>query len=73
MANKRNNKLVVPESSQVLEKLKLEIAAELGYPDYENMDKGELPAKIHGIIGGNVTKRLIALGQQSLRQQNGGM
>lgn len=67
MANRnRANKLVVPGSEQLMQQLKAEIAAELGFADYENMDKGDMPARIHGAIGGTITKRLIELGQQAL-------
>lgn len=69
MPRNRANKLVVPGSSDVVRQLTLEIATELGYPDYENMDKGALPSRINGMIGGSVTKRLIELGQQALANQ----
>lgn len=69
MPRNRANKLVVPGSNDVVRQLTLEIATELGYPDYENMDKGALPSRINGMIGGSVTKRLIELGQQALANQ----
>ena len=69
MAN-RNNKLVVPGVSDALEQMKYEIATELGYADYATMDKGELPSRINGMIGGTMTKRLIEMGQQALAGQS---
>lgn len=67
MANRnRANKLVVPSSASILTQLRNEIAAELGYPDYDKMDRGEIPARVHGAIGGAITKKLIQLGEQSL-------
>lgn len=42
-----------------LEAMKLEIASELGIPDYESINKGDLPARVHGKIGGNMVRRMI--------------
>jgi hypothetical protein len=53
-----------------MEQLKLEIAAELGYANYNELDKGALPARVHGMIGGAVTKRLIEMGQMYLAGQD---
>lgn len=56
-----NNKLVVPGSKQALENMKYEIARELGVtlgPDTS--------ARKNGSVGGEMTKRLVALGEQHL-------
>lgn len=66
--NRRSNRLVVPGVESAIQNMKNEIAAELGYADYDSIDKGALPARVHGMIGGSMTKRLIELGQQSLAQ-----
>lgn len=66
---RNSNKLVVPGVDNALNQMKLEIAAELGFQDYENMDKGALPSRLNGMIGGTMTKRLIELGQQALANQ----
>lgn len=66
MARNRANKLVVPGSEKVMERIKNEVAAELGFADYDSIDKGALPARVHGAIGGTITKRLIEIAQQSL-------
>lgn len=72
MANRRGgrNKLVVPGVDNYIEKFKNEIAAELGIPNYDQLDKGALPARVHGMIGGTMTKRLIEMGQLALAGQN---
>jgi len=72
MANRggNRNKLVVPGTENLLNKMKNEIAAELGIPNYDQIDKGDLPARVHGAIGGTMTKRLIELGQQALANQS---
>lgn len=70
MANRnRANKLVVPGVSDALNQMKLEIAAELGFSDYDNIDKGALPSRVNGAIGGAMTKRLIEMAQQQLAGQ----
>lgn len=51
-----------PEVSQAqspLEKMKLEVATDLGIPNYDQLNKGDLPARIHGKIGGNMVRRMI--------------
>lgn len=65
---RNNNEKVVRGSENALEQMKYEIASELGIPDYANIDKGALPARVNGYIGGNMTKRLIALGEAALAQ-----
>jgi hypothetical protein len=70
VANRRRNALVVPGVDQYLNQFKLEIAKELGIQDYDNIDKGALPARVHGMIGGTMTKRLIEMGQQMLAGQD---
>ena len=46
----------------------LEIAAEFGVENYDLIDKGELPSRMNGKIGGEMTKRLIELGKMQLVQ-----
>ena len=64
MAN--NNKILVPEAKQALEQLKLEIASELGISNYNSVDKGELPSRLNGYVGGNMVKRLVETAQSQL-------
>jgi hypothetical protein len=68
--NRRRNALVVPGADLALSKFKNEIAAELGVSNYDEIDKGALPARVHGMIGGTMTKRLIEMGQQMLTGQD---
>ena len=51
-----------------LHQMKLEIAAEFGIENYDFIDKGELPSRVNGKIGGEMTKRLIELGKMQLAQ-----
>ncbi len=63
-----NNK-VVKGSTQALNDMKFEIASELGLDNYDQMDKGQLTSRQNGYIGGNITKRLVALGEAALKNQ----
>jgi small acid-soluble spore protein A (major alpha-type SASP) len=59
----RTNKLVVPQSEAVLEQMKYEIAREFGInygPDATARDNGR--------IGGEITKRLVQMAQEQLKQ-----
>ena len=37
-----------------------EIASELGLPDYDKMDKGELPSRLNGKVGGKMVGKMVA-------------
>ncbi|NMA87143.1 MAG: alpha/beta-type small acid-soluble spore protein [Tissierellia bacterium] len=60
------NAILVPEAKQALNQMKLEIASELGLSNYEAMDKGNLPSRQNGYVGGTMTKRLVEMAQKSL-------
>lgn len=49
----------VKNATTPLQKMKLEIATELGIPNYDQLNKGDLPARVHGKIGGNMVRRMI--------------
>lgn len=68
MSNK--NKIIVPEARIALNQMKAEIANELGIYSNNSMDKGNLTSRnngnIGGSLGGNMTKRLIELGEKNI-------
>lgn len=64
--NKNNNRILVPEARQALDQMKLEIASELGLSNYNTIDKGNLPSRQNGYVGGYMTKRLVQMAQQSM-------
>ncbi len=64
MAN--NNKIVVPEAREALNQLKLEIASELGIDNYNSIDKGNLPSRVNGYVGGYMVKKLVEDAQRQL-------
>lgn len=61
-----NNKIIVPEARQALDQLKLEIANELGLNNYNSIDKGELPSRMNGYVGGYMVKRLVETAQKQM-------
>lgn len=56
-----NNKLVVPGSKQAIERMKYEIANEFGV----NLGP-DATSRANGTVGGEITKRLVKLGQSHL-------
>lgn len=58
--------ILVADAKQFLEKLKFETAEELGIKDYANLDKGQLPARINGAIGGHMVRKMIKAYQEQL-------
>lgn len=61
-----SNRIVVPEAREALNQLKLEIANELGLSNYDNMDKGELPSRVNGYVGGNMVRKLVESAQKQM-------
>ena len=49
-----------------LEQFKVELAAELGIPDYDKVDKGELTSRQNGQVGGNMTKKMVGFAEAVL-------
>ncbi|MFD2682209.1 small, acid-soluble spore protein, alpha/beta type [Bacillus seohaeanensis] len=58
------NKLVVPGAENVLNQMKEEIASEFGVTL-----GADTTARANGSVGGEMTKRLIAIAEQSLTNQ----
>lgn len=59
-----NNKLIVPGAKQALESMKYEIARELGITL-----GADTTARLNGKVGGEMTKRLVKLGEQYYENQ----
>jgi hypothetical protein len=55
------NKLLVPESVNLLDQMKNEIAAELGITL-----NGDTPSRLTGKVGGQMVKRLIEMAKKGL-------
>lgn len=61
------NKPAVEGTENILDKLKFETANEVGLPDYNSIDKGNLTARENGKIGGNMTKKLVQYAENQLK------
>lgn len=61
MNNSKTNKMVVPGAKQAIENMKYEIANELGV----NMGP-DATSRANGSVGGEITKRLVKMGEQHL-------
>ena len=59
--NKNSNRLYVPGAIQAIEKMKYEIANELGV----NMGP-DATSRANGSVGGEITKRLVQMAEQNL-------
>ena len=59
--SKSTNKMVVPGAKQAIEKMKYEIANEFGV----NLGP-DATSRANGSVGGEITKRLVKLGQNQL-------
>ena len=64
--SQNNNRTVVPEAKSALNQMKLEIANEVGIPNYDQIDKGNLTARQNGYVGGYMTKKLVEMAEQQL-------
>ena len=65
--NSGSNRTLVPEARQGLNRLKTEVASEVGLSDYENVDKGNLSSRQNGSVGGNMVKHMIESYEQGLK------
>jgi len=65
--NSGSNRTLVPEAKQGLNKLKTEVASEVGLSDYENQDKGNLSSRQNGSVGGNMVKHMVDSYEQGLK------
>ena len=65
MNNSRNSKLSVPGAKQAIERMKYEIANEFGV----NLGP-DATSRANGSVGGEITKRLVQLGQNQLSGSN---
>ena len=63
--NTNSNKLVVPGAKQAIERMKYEIANEFGV----NLGP-DTTSRANGSVGGEITKRLVQLGQNQISGSN---
>ena len=65
MNNKNTSKVYVPGAKQAIDKMKYEIASELGV----NMGP-DASSRANGSVGGEITKRLVQMGEQHISGGN---
>ncbi len=65
MANTSNNKKLVPEAMDSLDRFKYEVASEVGV-NLKNGYNGDISAKDAGKIGGNMVKKMIQQAENSM-------
>ena len=63
--NQSSNKLLVPGVQQAVDQMKYEIAQEFGV-----QLGGEASSRSNGSVGGEITKRLVQMAQQQMKQSN---
>lgn len=66
--NTSSNTPAVPSASSALRNFKMEVATELGIPNYDQIDKGQLSSRQNGYVGGNMTRKMVAFAEQALAQ-----
>lgn len=64
--SRSSNVLVVPQAGQALDQMKYEVAQELGIQLAQDGYYGYLATRDAGAIGGNITRRLVQIAEQSL-------
>ena len=64
--NSGSNRTLVPEAKAGLNRLKTEVASEIGLGNYESVDKGNLSSRQNGSVGGEMVKRMIESYEQGL-------
>jgi len=67
----RNNKKAVPGAVQALDRMKYEIAGELGITNYASVDKGQLTSRQNGYVGGYMTRKLVQFAEQQMAGTSG--
>lgn len=69
--SRSSNQLVVPQADQALDQLKYEIAQELGIQVPADDYWGYMATRDTGAIGGNITRRLVQIAEQTIAGQAG--
>lgn len=60
------NQTIIPEAKHALDSFKQEVASEIGVKIPENGYWGDMTSRECGSVGGNMVKKLVAMGEQQL-------
>jgi len=66
----RSNNLVVPEARKGIQQMKVEAAQELNVQIPQNGYYGNMTSRETGSLGGQITKRLVQMAEQSMSGQS---
>ena len=66
MSNSNNNRKVVPEAREALNKFKYEVASEVGV-NLKQGYNGDLSSKEAGRVGGNMVRKLIQQAENNMK------
>lgn len=66
MSSNNSSTLLVPQATAALDQMKYEVAQELGITLSQDGYYGNLLTKDAGYIGGDITRRLVQIAEQSL-------
>lgn len=58
-SNSRSNRTLVPEAKAGLNRLKNEVASEIGLSNYDEGYKGDLTLQQNGSVGGEMARRMV--------------
>ena len=65
MSRRSSNTPEVPQAKDALDRFKFEVANEIGVPLKQGYN-GDLTSRENGSVGGEITKRLVAMGQSQM-------
>ncbi|MBZ4655420.1 MAG: spore protein [Peptococcaceae bacterium] len=63
---RNTNTPAVQGAAQGLDRLKFEIANELGLTNYAQIDKGQLTSRQNGYVGGYMTRKMVQFAEEAL-------
>ena len=66
MANNNNNKIMVPQAKEAMEKFKMEAASQVGV-NLKQGYNGDLTSREAGSIGGQMVKKMVEAYENSLK------
>lgn len=64
--SRRNNRALVPQARAGLDRFKEEVASEIGIQNYGSIDKGNLPSRDNGYVGGYMVKKMVEAYERNL-------
>lgn len=64
--SRNTNKPAVQGAAAALDRMKYEIAGELGITNYAQADKGQLTSRQNGYVGGYMTRKLVQFAEEAM-------